>query len=821
MLGDGANQVVAAEMSERDYRAQPDTAVFNKISGGTQNGPLFQGRDFTVHLPPEARPALDGLPAPRSETFTGRSAELKTLIQALDPSTEQPVERISVVAGMAGVGKTELVLQVAAQATKQRGWFPGGVLFIDLFGYDAERCLSPERALGALLGALGIPGESIPPELQDRARLYRSVLSGYGDRGKRILVVLDNASSADQVLPLLPADGAISALVTSRHTLSVGGRIHELAILEPAESVELIHQALRLARGASDTRVDDERDQAELIAGFCGHLPLALQIVAALLADAPTRPLSSLVRALAAEHTRLSRLAREERAVRAAFELSYQLLSPQQALLFRLLPLNPGPDLSSDAAAYLFKNPNENTDVLLEDLARAHLIEPGHVWGRWRMHDLVRLYADEKGRAHSEDDQREDSLYVLMFWFLRTVDSANSHLRRPRQEESSDRIAALKWLEDERANLVAAAVSPHEFGPLLANSLGEFFHQRRYFDDWVAVSSAAVTADTRGLDSSGSFDGWALSNLALVYHHVRRFDDAIETSQRALAVFRECDDRGGELAALNTYGMACEDLGRHKEAVEASLQVVKLCRELGEQRHLAGALGNLAKAMQSVDLTLATEIHQQSVGACQESGDHHSEAAMRNLFGTALREGGQFEAAAEEHRRSIALYRETRDRHGEGAAWGSLGLALQGLRRFDEAIDAHRQDVTACEETDDLHARAQALNNLALALRTACCLDESVEIYEEAASLFAETGDLRSQGMAYGGRGSALQEAGHLSKAITSYERAVNLSRESGDLPSTITGLRCLAHALWEAGCLPEAESTHRQAVGLQRNLEA
>jgi hypothetical protein len=171
-------------MDAKNNGAEPETTVSNNISGGIQNGPVLQGRDFTVHLPPEATPALGGLPSAPSESFAGRSAELDALLQALAPTSARHADRISIVVGMPGVGKTELVLQAAARASKEPGWFPGGVLFIDLFGYDTERRLDPERALGSLLGALGIPGDSVPSGLQDRERLYRSVLSGYADRGR-------------------------------------------------------------------------------------------------------------------------------------------------------------------------------------------------------------------------------------------------------------------------------------------------------------------------------------------------------------------------------------------------------------------------------------------------------------------------------------------------------------------------------------------------------------------------------------------------------------------------------------------------------------
>lgn len=176
--------------------------VSNAISGGVFFHQVIQGRDITVVMPPKVIPALSGLPAP-SPTFTGRDAHVEELLHALAPRKEQQTVPMApqppriAVAGLAGVGKTELVVQVAAHALREPDWFPGGVLFVDLLGYDPERQLSPEQALDGFLRALGIPGEHIPSGLQDLQRLYRSVLTALVEQGRRILVVIDNASSTD------------------------------------------------------------------------------------------------------------------------------------------------------------------------------------------------------------------------------------------------------------------------------------------------------------------------------------------------------------------------------------------------------------------------------------------------------------------------------------------------------------------------------------------------------------------------------------------------------------------------------------------------
>jgi TIR domain/AAA ATPase domain len=183
---------------------------------------------------------VGGLPR-RTVTFTGRDAELGQLLDLLDPvSGEAMLVQVSAVSGLGGVGKTELVLQ-AAHAARERGWFPGGVLFVNLFGYDPARRVAPGRALDGLLRALGVPKDDIPPGTQDRGRLYTSLLGAYATDGRPILVVIDNAWSAEQAEPLLPPAGAGRAVITSRHVLAeLAARLIELKPLSTSDAVALL-----------------------------------------------------------------------------------------------------------------------------------------------------------------------------------------------------------------------------------------------------------------------------------------------------------------------------------------------------------------------------------------------------------------------------------------------------------------------------------------------------------------------------------------------------------------------------------------------------
>jgi hypothetical protein len=304
----------------------------NTVSDGIFFSAVVQGRDITVKLPLEIPLALSGLPS-GTPAFTGRAAELHTLLNVLAPragsadagralgASRVPTVAVAAVGGLAGICKTELAIQ-AARAALDRQWFPGGVLFVDLFGYDPVRNVDPGRALEGFLRALAIPDDYIPPETQDRARLYGSVLAAYARAERRILVVIDNAATHEQARSLLPTEPSGAAIVTSRHTLGMlGARLVDLDILTPKNAADMLDSVLRIAR-PDDRRVTDHPAVSACIAELCKGLPLAMRIIAALLGENPRRPLAEMAADLDDERTRLDELSYDDTAVRAAFDLS-------------------------------------------------------------------------------------------------------------------------------------------------------------------------------------------------------------------------------------------------------------------------------------------------------------------------------------------------------------------------------------------------------------------------------------------------------------------------------------------------------------------
>jgi transcriptional regulator with XRE-family HTH domain len=319
------------------------------------------------------------LPAAVTE-FTGRTAELQTLTRLLgDAGTGAPgTVVISAIGGTAGVGKTALAVQWAHQVA---GRFPDGQLYVNLCGHDPDRPMPPADALAGFLRALGVPGPDISSLESERAARYRSLMDG-----RRMLVVLDNARSVEQVRPLLPDTPACAAVVTSRDALAGlvdhdGSARLDLDLLPPDDSVGLL-------RALIGERADADTMAAETLAGQCCRLPLALRAAAEVAAARPAVSLADLTGELAGQRRRLGLPGVDgdrDRAVRAVLSWAYQYLDAGAAQAFRLAGPHPGPEFDPDADA-LAGTVAKQAGRVLDVLGRAHLIRQAGP-GRYRRHE--------------------------------------------------------------------------------------------------------------------------------------------------------------------------------------------------------------------------------------------------------------------------------------------------------------------------------------------------------------------------------------------------------------------------------------------------
>jgi hypothetical protein len=379
--------------------------VRNEISGGIFLSAVIQGRDLHLSLPHEVTPARSGLPAATS-AFCGRAADLSTLLGALSPRHDG--HRLVTVSGIAGAGKTELMLQ-AAHTALASGWFPGGVLFADAGGSNGR---DASQILDGFLRALGVPASQIPAAALDRARLYALALSAFAQRGRPVLVLIDNAAPDSRIGPFLHADAVSRVIVTCRESLEMPRGLALTALtLGSGDGAELLHRVLDVAR-KGDARVRDDPIAAAAICGLCGGLPLALRVVGALLAENPALPVAAVAANLQDESSRLDELDYMGGGVRACFDLSYQGLDPESARVFRLLSVYPDSSFSAeDAAAVAGVDPAAARHSLS---ALSCLLECSTADEQWRLPVLVRLYANEHGLQHAGEDGRAQALERLM-----------------------------------------------------------------------------------------------------------------------------------------------------------------------------------------------------------------------------------------------------------------------------------------------------------------------------------------------------------------------------------------------------------------------
>ncbi|MGW3350508.1 BTAD domain-containing putative transcriptional regulator [Nonomuraea rubra] len=329
-----------------------------------------------------------------SAAFTGRTTEISRLRTML--ITGSGTTAISAITGAAGVGKSALAVHVAHQVA---GHFPDGRLYVDLHGSTPGVApLNPADVLARLLRSLGdgtVAGSGGRFDVDEAAARFRSLTDG-----RHLLLLLDNARDAAQVRPLLPASPTCRVLVTARRMLtSLDAASHfRLGVMAEDETATL------LGRLIGEERVAAEQRAARAIVRLCAGLPLAIRIAAARLIARPGLSLRALADRLAVEDHRLSELQADDQAVRAYFMMSYRSLDAESSRMFRLLSLLGGGAISVAAAAALADRPEPRTADLLDHLAEAQLLEScGHE--RYRMHDLLCLFARERAR---EEDTEED-----------------------------------------------------------------------------------------------------------------------------------------------------------------------------------------------------------------------------------------------------------------------------------------------------------------------------------------------------------------------------------------------------------------------------
>ncbi|GIF32147.1 SARP family transcriptional regulator [Actinoplanes utahensis] len=679
---------------------------------GSEPGPELTGLHTRI-LRGAAGPAAAGRLRPGAPAqlpadalaFTGRRAELAELDRVLTGSP-----RLAAVTGPPGVGKSALAVHWGHRA---RHRFPDGQLYLNLRGFDrGEDVMSPEEAARNLLVALA-PGHPVPAGLDARTGLLRSLLAG-----RRLLIVLDNVRDAAHVRPLLPGAGDCVTVVTSRDRLtglvaSHGALPVPLDALDPGEAGELLAGRLGAGRLAAEPCT-----VAALVAATAG-LPLALVTVAARAAMRAGQTLGELAAEIA--ESRLTglgdpELLGDETDPRTVFSWSYRALSPAGQRMFRLLGVNPGPDLSVAAATSLAgcSTPaggglgDAVTVAALDELVAASLITR-HRPGRYVMHDLLRAYAADLLTA----TEREPAARRLLDHHLHTGHVAALHLdpqREPlrlaapaegvRPESIRGEAAALEWFAAEHAGLMALIRhADGDHGWQLPWVVIDFLDRQGHWDDWVTVERIAVAAARQ----RGEVRAEALAQrvLARGYVQLGRYDEAEPHYAEAERLYERAGDLVGRAHTLFSLTWLREQQGREQDCLDLTTRALDLYRRAGHRCGEARALNALGWYLGRAGHPELTLRHcEEALRLQRELGDRYGEAAACDSIGWAHHHLGDHDRAVAAYQRALDLYRAAGDLLNEAEIQQHLGDAYAHVGDPSSATAHWRQALALLEKLD-------------------------------------------------------------------------------------------------------------------------
>jgi DNA-binding SARP family transcriptional activator len=693
------------------------------------------GSSSSAGSPPPVRPAQ--LPATVAD-FTGRSSFVAELGAELS-SAGGRVMVVSAVAGIGGVGKTTLAVQVAHAARDQ---FPDGQLYVDLQGAGPKPA-EPEAVLGSFLRALGTPDSAIPEGVSERAGLYRSLLDD-----RRILILLDNARDAAQIRPLLPGTADCATLITSRHRMVdlAGAHLVDLDVMSPEEALTLFTKIV------GQERVSAEREAAMDVVGACGFLPLAIRIAASRLAARRTWTVATLAQKLGDERHRLDELQAGDQAVKATFELGYGQLSPEQARAFRLLGLTEGPDISLNAGAALLDRDPEVAESVLESLVDASLVESAAP-GRYRFHDLVRLFA----KACAERDEqppavREAALTRLLDYYLATTarvytlqrpgDRLINHLEptvHPGMHFDSP-TSAVEWLFTEAECLLSCA--HHSTDATRLRKAADMLMAARDLSDSGASSlqyerACGVLLDAAQAAEDPRAEGRVRTALSQSENIAGRFDTSYEHGRRAVLLGIAADDPVSRAHASNVCGVIALYQDRYDDAEAYLTRALDEFRTDSDQAGEASILGCLSRVNLKVGRTdKAVQLAEQSLLILREAGSPLRLANGQYTLGMALREDGHHVAAIGQFTAALHSFRSSRQRLWEGFTFFRMAEARLAMGEPAEAATLAEQALAQMRDSGGPW-RANALTVLGRALdaighsgRARACWEQALDVFE-------------------------------------------------------------------------------------------
>lgn len=672
-------------------------------------------------------------PAPRDELpadhgdLVGRERELAVLA---DPGRPDTVS-LRAVDGVAGVGKTALVVQAARLL--REALRPEHTLFVDLHGYTEDRSpADPRMVLRRLLRALGADDASIPDDLDELAASWRSASAR-----RRIVLVLDNAAGAEQVRPLLPSGRGSHVLVSGRARL-LGLDVPVRVSLDPLARKD----AIAMLRGiVGEARAAREPGELARLADMCDDLPLAVRLAGARIQCRPTWTIAQFTDRLAGDRARLGELRAGNRSVAAALAVSYRQLRQDERLAFTAFCWFPAAEFDVLVAAALFGCSPADAERLLENLVDASLLRQPSA-GRYRMHDLVAAFAHQLPEPDNIAEARARALELFLSAARRASDEGPEAF--PTGPEGlpdvfGDIDAADAWLATMSVALVevlshpSLAAYPDHVCCIAEAMLDHFTRAGRFHEARMVIAAALEAVDRAGDERMAS----ALPiRMGIAYGMQGHFEVAEDWLRTGLDLARADGQLREQARALGALGTVTRSLGREKEAVEHLSEVLDLAARLEDDWLHGMALCNLGAVHQSRgDLKPALKCFTDAVALAERIGAPRV-IGKSLCFAAGLHlELGHFAEAAEQAGRAAELAERAGDRALLAFALTRKGSAEEGLGRLDEAIAAHHAALGLVGEQSSVETEIEVRERLAAALEAAGREAESREQFERIVAL--------------------------------------------------------------------------------------